>query len=134
MRAERHRACARPGAAGGFTLLEILVALAVVAIALSALVSQASQSLDHTARLRERTLAHWVALNLVAERRLAPQWPRVGVERGSALMADREWFWLVTVSETADRNVRRLDVEVHGDARRQRALAHLIAYVGRPLP
>lgn len=120
--------------ARGFTLLEILVALAVVAIALGALVGQASRNLDNTARLRDHTLAHWVAMNVVAELQINEEWPRVGERKGSSLMAGREWFWTVRISTTADRNVQRLDVEVHRHRERRKAVASLIAYLGRPLP
>ncbi len=118
----------------GFTLLEILVALAVVAVALAALVGQASRNLENTARLRDHTLAHWVAMNVVTELQVNDEWPRVGERKGSGEMAGREWFWTLKVSSTADRNIRRLDVEVHRERQRRRALATAIAYVGRPGP
>ncbi len=118
----------------GFTLLEILVALAVVAVALAALVGQASRNLENTARLRDHTLAHWVAMNVVTELQVNEEWPRLGERKGSGEMAGREWFWTLKVSSTADRNIRRLDVEVHRERQRRRALATAIAYVGRPGP
>ncbi len=122
----------RSGTAGGFTLLEILVALAVVAIALSALIGETSRNLENTARLRDHTLAHWVAMNVVAEQHVSGDWPSVGVRKGSNLMAGQEWYWTLTVTATADRNIRRMDVAVFAERRREKAVASLIAYIGRP--
>ncbi len=118
---------------GGFTLLEILVALAVVAIALSALIGETSRNLENTARLRDHTLGHWVAMNVVAEQHVSGDWPSVGVRKGSSLMAGREWYWTLTVTATADRNVRRMDVAVFGERRRKKERASLIAYIGSPM-
>lgn len=117
---------------GGFTLIEILVAMAVIAVALTAVVAESSQHLGNAARLQERTLAHWVAMNRVAEAQLSDTWPAIGTTTGRALMSDREWFWTLSVSETADEDVRRIDVEVRRDREARRPLASVIAYLGRP--
>jgi len=116
----------------GFTLLEILVALAVVAIALSAIVSEVSNNVKNAAHLRDKTLAHWVAMNQVTEWRTSGDWPAPGVSQGDALMAEHEWHWSMTVSTTEDADVRRMDVEARADQNAQRPDASIIAYIGRP--
>ena len=90
----------RPGA--GFTLLEILVALAVIAIALAAIVGETSQRISSAARLTDRTLAHWVAMNQITTAQLSTAWPAVGNTNDSVEMAGREWFWTLKVSSTDD--------------------------------
>jgi general secretion pathway protein I len=96
--------------AQGFTLLEVLVALAVVAIALAAAVKAAGENAVNTAYLRDKTLAHWVAMNKVAELQLAATWPAPGVSHGQVSLARREWRWQAEVENTDDPSVRRLRV------------------------
>lgn len=71
----------RPGARG-FTLIEVMVALVIVAFGLGALLSTLSASASNLSALREKTLAHWIALNLIADTRLAPQAPSTGTTEG----------------------------------------------------
>jgi general secretion pathway protein I len=118
----------------GFTLLEILVALAVIAIALAAIVGETVQRLSNTARLTDRTLAHWVAMNQVTAQQLSTtSWPAVGVTTGSIELANREWFWTLKVSATEDADVRRLDVEVRPFKSDENPMSAAIAYLERPL-
>ncbi len=115
----------------GFTLLEILVALAVLATALAAVVAATSHEVRNIDRLTERTLAHWVAMNEITSRRLAGDWPAPGSRDGEAEMAGRRWRWHLTVAETEDASVRRLEIEVTGDDEDD-ILSHEIAYLGAP--
>lgn len=103
-----------PAGQRAFTLLEILVALVVLAIALSAVVKAAAENASNAGYLRDKTLAHWVAMNAVAELRLAPAWPTPGVHRGEMRMAERTWRWSADVQPTADGSVRQVHVQVRG--------------------
>ena len=116
----------------GFTLIEILVALAVIAIALAAIVGETAQALKNAARLNDHTLAHWVAMNRITEQQLSPDWPTVGITTGSAELADREWFWTLKVSSTEDADIRRLDIEVRAGKDAERPDSSAIAYLERP--
>jgi general secretion pathway protein I len=118
----------------GFTLIEILVALAVIAIALTAVVSETGQHIGSAVRMRDRTFAHWVAMNRVAEAHLSNAWPSLGASDGTALMAGRDWYWSMKVSETPDEAIRRIDVEVRAVKDQQRPDASAIAYLERPNP
>ncbi len=115
----------------GFTLLEVLVALAVLAVGLAALVQAGGAGARNAAYLKEKTLAHWVAMNKAAEYQLAGQWPGVGRRSGTVVMAGREWRWQVEVKATPDGDVRRLEVSVYPD-RGEEPLVRRIAFVGRP--
>jgi general secretion pathway protein I len=124
-----------PGArrrSAGFTLIEILVALAVIAIGTVAVAAAVSGNVSNAAYIQDRTLAHWVAMNKVAELQVAQQWPSTGTERGDSLLASQEWNWEVKVSDTDDPDVRRIDVQVFADREQKQSLATLVAYVGRP--
>jgi general secretion pathway protein I len=115
----------------GFTLLEVLVALAVVAIALGAIIKVTAESANSTAYLRDRTLASWVALNQINQLLLNPDWPKDdSAKSGKAEMADREWRWELRVSETSDKDLRRLEVTVRSRDGAE-PLATLIAFKSR---
>lgn len=107
MRSERRRRRGR-----GFTLLEVLVALLLVALALAALVRTAGSEARNLALLQESTIASWVAANVVAEVRLRPGLPEPGRSEGRARMGQREWRWRLEVQGTDLPEVRRLDVQV----------------------
>ncbi len=97
----------------GFTLLEVLVAMAVLAIAMGAIINAATQSIASTAWLRDQTFASWVALNKVNEQLLAAEpWPDEGIVRGSAELANRAWLWESRFAKTDDPDLRRLEVTV----------------------
>lgn len=116
----------------GFTLIEILVALAIIAVALTAVVAETGQHLSGAIHMRDRTFAHWVAMNRVAEEHIAGTWPAIGASNGTALMANREWYWTMKVSETPDNSMRRIDVEVRAGKNQTRPDATAIAYLEKP--
>ncbi len=117
----------------GFTLIEVLVALAVVAIALAALVRAVGQGADTEAGLRERAVARWVALNRIAELELARAWPAPGRRDGTVRMAGRRWRWEERVLPTESPDLRRVELTVRpGDAPRG-VRVRLVAFLGRPL-
>lgn len=122
-----------PGAlAGGFTLLELVIALFVLSVALVAVVDTVSVHLDSAAHVRDRTLAHWVAMNKVAEYQLMDDWPPTGTTNGDVEMGGRDWYWEVTVNNAPfDKNVRRLDVDVAESSASEHPLAHIVAYAER---
>ena len=96
----------------GFTLLEVLVALAVLAIGLGALIEAASSSVSHLSYQRDRTLAAWVAENIATEIVLFDKLPRPGIKRGRQRMAKQEWVWEMNVQATDYPALYRLDISV----------------------
>lgn len=108
----------RRATAAGFTLLEVLVALLVVAIAVAALGRIGARTLDAQAEAEARTLALWVAGNAIAELRLEAN---VAEERraGSSRMGDRDWYWEALIQAAPGADMRRVDVIVYADALRQ---------------
>ena len=96
----------------GFTLLEVLVALAIVAVALIAVVRALGQSIDVGAALRDRTLALWVAENRLNGHYLIRDWPDTKTTDGTIDANGRTWRWREIVSQTEVAEMRRLDIEV----------------------
>ena len=96
----------------GFTLLEVLIALVVLALSLSAVIKATGDYTNNQSWLRDRTLATWVARNVLVESQLKGDWPRVGERKGTLEMGGREWRWLARISQTEEQRLRRLDVEV----------------------
>ncbi|MBL8250689.1 MAG: type II secretion system minor pseudopilin GspI [Candidatus Competibacter sp.] len=99
--------------AAGFTLLEVLVALAVLAITMGAIISIATQSVNTFGYLRDQTFAGWVALNKINELSLDSEpWPQEGGRRGNAELANRSWFWETRFRKTADPDLTELEITV----------------------
>lgn len=96
----------------GFTLLEILVALAVLAIALAAAIRMMGQSIDASASLRDRMVAQWVAENRLVSHQLTRHYPPIDVTEGDVEMAGRRWHWQEQVSATPAEKLRRIDITV----------------------
>lgn len=102
----------RAPAAGGFTLVEILVALAVLAIALTAVAHSLGNAIDTTAALRERTLARWVAEDRLAELELKREFPALDTREGDADMGGRRFHWIQETGVTPVTRMRRVEVSV----------------------
>jgi general secretion pathway protein I len=96
----------------GFTLIEVLVALAVAAISLAAVTAAVSQMADASNAMQQRTYASWIAQNKIAEMRLANVVPDVSETTGESAYAGQDWSWTATVSETGVENLYRVDVAV----------------------
>ena len=117
----------------GFTLLEILVALAVLALSLGAVIKATGDYTNNQSWLRDRTLASWVARNVLVEYQLEGEWPRVGERKGTREMGHREWRWLARISQTEESELRRLDVEVRPlDADEDEPITTLSGFLRQP--
>jgi general secretion pathway protein I len=116
--------------ARGFSLLEVLIALVIVALALFALVQSAGVSAVAIERERDVTFATWVAANVMADARLGAT-PGVGRRSGSMRMGPREWFWEMVVQGTEEPSIRRLDVRVYADEQHTAPAASLTGFSGQ---
>lgn len=116
----------------GFSLLEVLVALAIVAIALTAVVRAAGLGADALVGERERTLANWVAANVLAETLLSEPFPPPGERSGRDRMGTGDYAWRLVIQSTEDPEIRRLDVRVFAPDDPSRALATMSGFAGQP--
>lgn len=108
--------------AGGFTLIEVLVALFVVATALAALGFAGAQALNNQAELEDRTLALWAADNQLAETRLQTS-IQPGTSSGSVRIGNRDWRWRRQVELAPGGQLWRIDVVIL-DAEDQPIFSH----------
>lgn len=117
----------------GFTLIEVMAAVLVLAMALAAIIAGFSRQASLSADLRDRTLAMMVARNRMAEITLSPDFPSTGRSDGDRSFADNEWRWFAEVSETEDPALRRIDLRVRrqGDERDLATLSGFVAETGR---
>ena len=114
----------------GFTLLEVLVALAVLAIGMGSVLKVSANHASQVTYLKSKTIALYVAKNRVNQV-LLTGWPNVGRSNGTEIMANQEWKWNLTVSNTADKDLRRLDVEVAYVESENEPLVKFIAFHGK---
>jgi general secretion pathway protein I len=123
----------RRSGAAGFTLLEILVALAVLAIALTATMRGLGAAVDTTSALRDRTLARWVAEDLLAGLELRQEWPALDVKEGDAEMAGHAFHWRQETGPTPVAKMRRVELNVMLPGT-DVAIVHLTGFVEQTVP
>lgn len=123
--------------AGGFTLLEVLVALAIFALVAASVLTATARSLQIAARLEDKTLAMWVADNRLTELQLEKQPVANGDEQGEVMLAGRRWQWQSEVKTTSEADMRRVTlwvapVEPSGAVGgvRERAVVSLNGFIG----
>lgn len=125
--------CADRSTARGFTLLEVLVALLVLALALLALSRSAAMQVSALDGLRERTLAGWLASDVLAQTKLATPFPATGSSDGQRRFGQRDWRYDVVVQATPVASIRRIDVHVYAPDDAKTPLAALTGFAGEDL-
>lgn len=115
----------------GFTLIEVVVAIAIVALGMMAVFRVVHDTVNNSAYLRDRSFATWIADNRLVELRLGAEMPSVDQTEGDVEFASQSWRWQVTVSQTPVADLRRIDVRVRRAADAEDAfLAEVSGFVG----
>lgn len=114
----------------GMTLLEVMLALVILATAGIAVMQAASKALNNQTYLQEKTFAIWIASNRIAELRLEGQWPKASWTQNEVQFADVTWYWRYQSVATADPSFVALDVEV-SDEKDGRAIAYIRTYIAK---
>lgn len=117
----------------GYTLIEVLIALAIISVALLAALRASAQGSTNVGELRSRMLAGWVAENRLAEYRARGEWLPTGTRRGSARQAGIEFTWREEVSATPNPAFRRVDIYIHASPTEPHALIHLAGFITQPV-
>ena len=116
----------------GFTLVEVLVALAVLSIALTAVMRTMGQAIDVTATLRERNAALWVAQNRLALHRMSHAWPSADTTDGDSEFNGEKWYWREQVSTTPEPRIRRIEITIRRQKDSPNTQARLVGYLRNP--
>lgn len=117
--------------APGFTLIEVLAALVIVALGMLGVIEAVSQQARNGTYLREKTIAHWIAMNIVTEQRLQPAPPPVADSSDDVEFAGQRWHWSMSVTQTQVQSLRRMDITVRpADARDDVVLASVTGFYG----
>ncbi len=111
-------------------MLEVLVALTILAIAFAASIQSVSQAAFTLEALQDRTEANQLLSERLAEWRAAGDWPALGQKRQTFLENQREWFWSRDVQPAPDPDIRQVVVQVGLDEN-QSALVTRTAYFRR---
>lgn len=113
----------------GMTLLEVMVALSVFAIAALAITKNLSEMMSNMPILEEKTLAQWVADNQMVDARLEQGFIPLGEKKGQAQLAGREWFWRREVIKTVDKDFRMIRISISDSDRFKKIMAQVSSYV-----
>jgi len=117
----------------GFTLLEVMVAMAITALGLSATYYAVMQSIGAIDRLQQKTFAHWIAINQLTEMRLQQQVAETGENNGDLEYADQRWIWRSRVSATGVDNLFRVDIEVSKENSPDDVVSDIVGFIGPPI-
>jgi len=115
----------------GFTLLEVLAALAIAATGLLAVSQTIISSLSVSEETESRTVAYWVAGNHLSDLRLSGIWPAQGTSQAEVSMGRRKWRVQQVIKSTADADVQRVELAVFLPSNADRRLAALNGYLVR---
>lgn len=116
----------------GFTLLEMLVALTVLAIALLAALRASSAGVQNSVEIRNRLLAEWVAQNRVAEHTARRDWLPIGSVHGEEVQGGVRFRWEEKILGTPNYQFRRVEVRVFAEQEPDQVLANLTGFLVRP--
>lgn len=115
-----------------FTLIEVLVALTIIAITLGAIIKTSSDQAANTSYLKQKTIAHWVAMNTHTQLLLEQTWPPLGKSTDSVEMANHNWHWQREIEKTLSTETRKVIYRVFVDEEQQQQVSKLTGYVTNP--
>jgi general secretion pathway protein I len=122
---------ARPA---GFTLIEVMVALVIVAFGMMAVHTMLNSYVAASVYTEQKTLASWIATNKLTELSISPTWPSLGDSDEDVEFAGRQWRCEIEVSETPVMNLRRVDVSVRLADDPERVVHKVSALIEPPAP
>jgi general secretion pathway protein I len=115
--------------ARGFTLLEVLVALAILAVSMAAVSRAAGSGIAHVEAMRVRTLADWVAQNRLALHAARGDWLPAGTQNGEETQAGQRFSWREEISDTPNPTMRRIVVNVYAPSEPDYSLRQMTSYL-----
>lgn len=118
----------------GFTLIEVLVALVIIAVALGGAVKVMGSAASNASIMSQKTFAQWVGLNQLTQAKLDGVWLKPGESKGDAEMVHQKWRWVQKVSTTEVDDVNRVEVSVYKASADKdvQPLAHVVGFLTKP--
>jgi general secretion pathway protein I len=116
----------------GFTLIEVLVALAIAAVGLAAVSKSLYQNIEVADRLSQKMIGTWVASNYLNELHVNREYLSGGSTRDTATMANRKWRIEAEYKPTGDNQIVRVDVSVYEGATQDRRAAKIFGFLSQP--
>ncbi len=113
----------------GFTLIEVLVALVILAVTMAAVSRTASSSINHADAMRTRVIADWVAQNRLAQHQARGDYPQPGIQTGSEEQAGKTYPWQEEIIATPNPTMRRIIVNVYEPNDKSHSLRELTGYL-----
>ena len=101
-----------PHSESGFTLIEMLVALAIFSLAALALLRLGGATATTSARIQDQAIAQMVARNVAVEALTDPEPPPFGRLAGEAINAGRRWLWTRTTARSPEARVQQIEIRV----------------------
>ena len=121
----------QPSRQGGFTLIEVMVALAIAAIGLAAVLGVVTHASRNAAYMRDKILANWIAQNVITESRISGRFPSASTSSGRVTYAGTEWAYEQAVTESGVPGLRRITVAVRlASQPPQQSVSNVIGFVG----
>jgi len=118
----------------GFTLIEVMLAMAIFAIAGVALLGVADNNYRHISHLEDKMFANWVASNQLVEASLDKTWPPKNNKKGDVKMGGRTWYWQQKVIKTTNKELRSVVMEVRLNEDDELVSASLMTYLSQDKP
>ncbi|WP_278405143.1 type II secretion system minor pseudopilin GspI [Pseudoalteromonas ruthenica] len=116
----------------GFTLLEVMVALSICAMAGIAAMQISGEHINHLSTIEEQTYASWVAENQLVEiRAQGDKWAAKNNHKGKVELAGQTWYWQQKVTRTADSSFVKVDIEVYTDEQYEQFAYTLSTYIDK---
>lgn len=117
----------------GFTLVEVMVALVVATLGLSAVITIAANAIDNARVFRDRAMALYIGMNVITEMRLDAEFPEVRETDDELEFAAQEWLWTARVTETEVETLRRIEVDVAFAQAADDVVRTVTGFVGEPV-
>jgi len=118
----------------GFTLIEVMLAMAVFAIAGVALLGVADNNYRHISHIEQQMFANWVASNQLVEVSLDKTWPPKNNRKGKVELAGKTWYWQQKVSKTTNKELRAVTMQVRLNEDDELVSASLMTYLAQEKP
>lgn len=117
----------------GFTVLEVLVALFIIAISLGGAIYTVGRAASNEKIIGDQTFARWVAMNHIAEEKIKRSFPKVGDSNGVETMAGIKWKWQQKTLSTEIQTIRRIEVSVWQEGQRKKGVsAKIVGFLTKP--